>query len=86
VTPPPALALTGFLPTNHRERIETLCDFCRQPQMLHMGFDHGKGKCLLARSWIDLMLCPDMDADKARDIVKAVNEWHEALLCQGAYI
>ena len=57
----------------------TLCDFCQQPQEIHAGFDHGKGKCLLADNWISLGLRYPSD-EKRRDIVERVNSYNEMLV------
>jgi hypothetical protein len=61
-----------------------LCDFCGQPKALHVGFDHGKRKCLLAFTRLNLVIF--FGEARAREIIREVNEWREASLYQGAYI
>ena len=51
-----------------------LCDFCRQPLLLHVGFDHGKRRCLLAGDRLDLAIHHKQDLD---EVVRRLNEWSE---------
>lgn len=52
-----------------------LCESCQQPQALHLGYDHGKGKCLLAHDALSLSLKFGMD--KATEVIRQAKAWYK---------
>jgi len=54
----------------------TLCDACEQPREIHVGYDHGNGRCLLDTTGMMLQL--DGRHDKA-DLIKRLNAFFRAV-------
>ena len=52
----------------------TLCDHCGNSRELHVGFDHGKRKCILARDRLDLAIHHRGDLD---DVVRRLSAYSE---------
>lgn len=55
----------------------TLCDHCEQPREQHMGFDHGRGKCLLATRGIDMGMRYSNE-DQRDDAIARINKYSAA--------
>ena len=51
-----------------------LCDHCKMPLDLHMGFDHKARRCLLAFDAIGLSL--KFGADLARAVIREAKAWY----------
>ncbi len=55
----------------------TLCDHCEQPREQHVGFDHGRGKCLLATRGIDMGIAYP-NKDRRDDAITRINKYNAA--------
>lgn len=55
----------------------TLCDHCEHPREMHVGFDHGAGKCLVARNSIDLVI-RFQDHEERVAVVERINRYDAA--------
>jgi hypothetical protein len=53
----------------------TPCDGCGLPVEIHLGYDHGRRKCLVASSTLDLSLIYDRENCKA--MLKRFADWVE---------
>lgn len=54
----------------------TLCDHCNQPLDLHLGFNHGAGKCIIARGALDLTL--KFGWERAKAVIEQASAWYAA--------
>lgn len=54
-----------------------LCTHCEQPEEQHCGYDHGAGKCLLARNLLDLTLRYPNKQER-HDAVERINRYNAA--------
>lgn len=55
-----------------------LCDFCGFPRLLHAGFDHGKGRCLIDRTGAFMLHFNGLlSAKRKKEAIARIKEWDE---------